>query len=82
VVVEPERVFPDDERESHPTSFKFLQMAHAWKNAQSKKTTTGGSEKAPVLSGFTAASRSMGDASAEEDARSDVASSHGGDEGE
>lgn len=24
-------VFADDERESNPTTFKFLQMAHAWK---------------------------------------------------
>ena len=23
-------VFPDDEREANPTSFKFLQMAQAW----------------------------------------------------
>jgi crooked neck len=30
-------VFPDDEKESHPTSFKFLQIAHAWKEAQKKK---------------------------------------------
>ena len=30
-------VFKDDERESNPTSFKFLQMAHAWK-AKGKKT--------------------------------------------
>jgi crooked neck len=29
-------VFKDDERESNPTSFKFLQMAHAWK-AKGKK---------------------------------------------
>jgi len=44
-------VFADDERESNPTSFKFLQMAHAWKQAQaaSGKGTT-------VLSGFTPAS--------------------------
>ncbi|KAF9461700.1 hypothetical protein BDZ94DRAFT_1133699, partial [Collybia nuda] len=27
-------VFADDERESNPTSFKFLQMAHAWKKKQ------------------------------------------------
>jgi len=25
-----EMVFADDERKSSPTSFKFLQMAHAW----------------------------------------------------
>lgn len=47
-------VFADDERESNPTSFKFLQMAHAWK----KKQATGGAgivEKPSVLSGFAAA---------------------------
>ncbi|KAJ7449957.1 pre-mRNA-splicing factor CLF1 [Mycena latifolia] len=60
-------VFADDEREANPTSFKFLQMAHAWKNAQARGT--GGDA---VLSGFTAAA-----ASTEEDAQSDVASSHG-----
>lgn len=27
-------LFADDEREANPTSFKLLQMAHAWKNAQ------------------------------------------------
>lgn len=27
-------LFADDERETNPTSFKLLQMAHAWKNAQ------------------------------------------------
>ncbi|KAJ7632762.1 hypothetical protein FB45DRAFT_791979 [Roridomyces roridus] len=42
-------VFADDERESNPTTFKFLQMAHAWKNSQAKE---GG-----VLSGFTAAAQ-------------------------
>ncbi|KAF8155702.1 pre-mRNA-splicing factor CLF1 [Crassisporium funariophilum] len=29
-------VFADDERESNPTTFKFMQMAHAWKQAQVK----------------------------------------------
>jgi len=29
-------IFPDDERDANPTSFKFLQMAHAWKIAQAK----------------------------------------------
>jgi len=29
-------IFPDDERDANPTSFKFLQMAHAWKMAQAK----------------------------------------------
>ncbi|CED82784.1 pre-mrna-splicing factor clf1 [Phaffia rhodozyma] len=27
-------IFPDDEREANPASFKVLQMAHAWKQAQ------------------------------------------------
>ncbi|KAJ3710718.1 pre-mRNA-splicing factor CLF1 [Lentinula raphanica] len=31
-----ELVFADDERDNNPTSFKFLQMAHAWKSNQSK----------------------------------------------
>lgn len=60
-------VFADDERESNPTSFKFLQMAHAWKNAQAQSTGGG-----LALSGFTAAS-----AQADADDHSDVASSHG-----
>ncbi|THH15994.1 hypothetical protein EW146_g4572 [Bondarzewia mesenterica] len=78
-------IFADDEREAHPTSFKFLKMAHAWKNARGAGGAT--------LSGFTAASASKSDldkpaAAAEgreddgamdEDERSDVASSHGGD---
>lgn len=51
-----ELVFADDEREANPTSYKFLQMAHAWKAAQAKKT--GGSG---TLSGFIAAtSKSTG----------------------
>ena len=45
-----ELVFADDEREANPTSYKFLQMAHAWKASQAKKA--GGSR---TLSGFTAA---------------------------
>ncbi|GLB39792.1 putative pre-mRNA-splicing factor CLF1 [Lyophyllum shimeji] len=35
-----EYVFPDDERESNPTSFKFLQMAHAWKKLQTRNPTS------------------------------------------
>lgn len=80
-----ELVFADDEREANPTSFKFLQMAHAWKNSQVKKS--GGSG---LLSGFTAASapsddpvpstsRSVGDVDMdrEDDTKSDVSSSDG-----
>ncbi|KAF9054927.1 hypothetical protein BDP27DRAFT_1345134 [Rhodocollybia butyracea] len=31
-----ELVFADDERENNPTTFKFLQMAHAWKSGLNK----------------------------------------------
>lgn len=34
-------VFPDDEREANPTSFKFMQMAHAWKQAQARSGAGG-----------------------------------------
>ncbi|KAL4073761.1 hypothetical protein J3A83DRAFT_4371055 [Scleroderma citrinum] len=55
VVEDWELVFADDEREANPTSFKFLQMAHAWKAAQAKKAGGG------TLSGFiTATSKSTG----------------------
>lgn len=85
-------VFADDERESNPTSFKFLQMAHAWKASQGK---AGAGSSAAPLSGFIAAataassSGSKGETAkaAKDDARdhddgsSDVASSNGdGDE--
>jgi crooked neck len=67
-----EMVFADDERESNPTSFKFLQMAHAWKNSQG----SGG-----ALSGFTAASSAPAQQDQDmDDGTSDVASSHGGDD--
>ncbi|KZV92492.1 protein prenylyltransferase [Exidia glandulosa HHB12029] len=39
-------VFPDDEREANPASFKFLQMAHMWKKAQA------GGGKPPALPSF------------------------------
>jgi crooked neck len=31
-------VFADDERKANPTGFKFLQMAHAWKESQAKNS--------------------------------------------
>ncbi|KAI0061172.1 pre-mRNA-splicing factor CLF1 [Artomyces pyxidatus] len=77
-------IFADDEREANPTSFKFLQMAHAW--AQAKK----GSGTAP--SAFTAAKADDedddDDESGDEKSKaermdedgSDVASSHGGED--
>ena len=67
-------VFADDERESNPTTFKFLQMAHAW--AQAKKT--GGAPTLSAPSGFVAASTSESKtADDDDDAHSDVASSQG-----
>ena len=67
-----EWVFADDERESNPSTFKFMAMAHAWKMNQAKNA--GGGATANLLSGFTAAKDS---AEKEADANSDVASSHG-----
>ena len=32
-------VFPDDERESNPASFKFLEIAHRWKRMQASAST-------------------------------------------
>ena len=68
-----EWVFADDERESNPTTFKFMAMAHAWKMNQAKNGGGGGGA-AGLLSGFTAAKASV---EKEVDANSDVASSHG-----
>lgn len=39
-------VFPDDEREANPASFKFLEMAHKWKRMQA--TGGGGRLSAPL----------------------------------
>ncbi|OJT04241.1 Pre-mRNA-splicing factor CLF1 [Trametes pubescens] len=86
-------VFADDEREANPTTFKFLQMAHAWKAMQAK----GGGASTNVLSGFAAAAASAKEsadteasdaresnrpdrARADDDANSDVASSNGEDD--
>lgn len=67
-----EWVFADDERESNPTTFKFMAMAHAWKMNQAKNA--GGGASSGLLSGFTAAKASV---EKEGDANSDVASSDG-----
>ena len=70
-------MFADDERESNPTTFKFMAMAHAWKMNQAKNNGGGGGGGAAgLLSGFTAAKASV---EKEADASSDVASSHGDD---
>lgn len=73
-------VFADDERESNPTSFKFLQMAHAWKQTQGKGGPGAGGGGGGILAGFKAATKAAPAAAAsqDDDALSDVASSHGG----
>ncbi|EPS94091.1 hypothetical protein FOMPIDRAFT_1026325 [Fomitopsis schrenkii] len=81
-------VFPDDEKESNPTSFQFLQMAHQWKKKQAEKAKSGPSEdssrNSTVLSApsFTPATAPTGGEQDTDmrDASSDVASSHGGDD--
>ena len=63
-------VFPDDEKEKNPTSFKFLQMAHAWKK-QKEQAGTG-----KALSGFIAAAKKQDeeeDDSDDDDAKSSSA---------
>ncbi|PSS34182.1 hypothetical protein EW026_g5546 [Hermanssonia centrifuga] len=87
VVEDWDMVFADDERESNPTSFKFLQMAHAWRQARE----TGAAVPSAVLPGFAPTQGSGGaqhstspprvqQPEREEDGSgSDVASSHGGD---
>jgi crooked neck len=62
-----ELVFADDEREANPTSFRFLQMAHAWRNSQARRT--GGSG---LLSGFTATTSTDEDGVADTRANADV----------
>ncbi|KAF9808217.1 hypothetical protein IEO21_07936 [Rhodonia placenta] len=85
-VLDWDMVFPDDEKESNPTSFQFLQMAHAWKKAQAAKakenppeaTSQRAAEKQKAAPG--SADRESPEArDREQDATSDVASSHGGD---
>lgn len=81
-------VFKDDERESNPTSFKFLQMAHAWK-AKGKKAlpTLGGGagdeegdkEKEIEKEKVTKA-KGKGKERSRDDRGSDVASSDGRDD--
>ena len=50
-------IFADDEREANPTSYKFLQMAHAWAAAKKAGGTGGGGSGpgGPAQSRFTAA---------------------------
>ena len=83
-------VFKDDERESNPTSFKFLQMAHAWK-AKGKKGLpilgggAGGKEdeeggRGDDTNATKGKGKGKGKPRDDGDEGSDVASSHGGDD--
>lgn len=53
-------IFADDEREANPTSFKFLQMAHAWAATRKAGEAGGGAGSGGggggALSRFTVAS--------------------------
>jgi crooked neck len=87
-------IFADDEREANPTSFKFLQMAHAWAATRKAGEAGGGAGSGGggggALSKFTVASvqhsdkdsrpGSDGDESMDEDVASvaSSASSQGG----
>ena len=86
-------VFKDDERESNPTSFKFLQMAHAWKakgkkalpsfggGAGGKSNEDDGEKEKEKENGGEVKGKSKGKVKQKDDGDegSDVASSHGGD---
>ncbi|GBE81396.1 Pre-mRNA-splicing factor CLF1 [Sparassis crispa] len=83
-VVDWDMVFPDDERESHPTSFQFLKVAHAWKKAQATKSKEHANEHPAPSTGGDAGQEQPPVAQAansqdkDEDMTSDVASSHDG----
>ena len=51
-------VFPDDEREANPASFKFLEMAHKWKQMQAAKGGSGGGGGGGLGAMLAAASKS------------------------
>jgi crooked neck len=80
-------IFADDEREANPTSFKFLQMAHAWAATRKAGETVGdagsGGGGGGALSRFTVAGSATpqdsrpgpgGDESMDEDEDEEVAS--------
>ena len=88
-------VFKDDERESNPTSFKFLQMAHAWKAKGKKAVPTFGGGAGGKADGEGDREKEKGEDTDltkgkgkgrekhrdnSDDEGSDVASSHGGDD--
>lgn len=78
-------IFADDERESNPTSFKFLQMARAWKNSQGAggaptSNTLRPTEPTAPSRQATAPRATSGRDRDDPGSGSDVASSHGGDD--
>ena len=75
-------VFADDERESNPTTFKFLQMAHAWSQAKKSGQDVQPSALLSGLGSSSVATRPSTEASTEvdrDDDASSVASSNGED---
>ncbi|KZT01353.1 TPR-like protein [Laetiporus sulphureus 93-53] len=85
-VLDWDMVFPDDERESNPTSFQFLQMAHAWKKAQAAKSKDQQAHAQPKEEPKESSTKAEelngnGPAGEDEDAASasDASSSHGED---
>ncbi|KAF9269435.1 pre-mRNA-splicing factor CLF1 [Marasmius fiardii PR-910] len=81
-------VFADDERESNPTSFKFLQMAHAWNNARKSGTASNPSKILSPLSSSTKVQGKSADTSSKgedvggKDDASDAASSSSDEDGD
>ncbi|KAG9125634.1 NineTeen Complex (NTC) component [Ceratobasidium sp. 392] len=63
-------LFADDEREANPTSFKLLQMAHAWKNAQAAAHSDSDSEESEEEDGENGTARN-GRVAAEEESDSE-----------
>jgi crooked neck len=78
VVEDWDMVFADDERESNPAPFLFLQNALAWKNKQAASGTSGGSGGPPAAPKFAPASGTQNSAArnGDDDDMSSVASSN------
>lgn len=70
-------VFPDDEREANPASFKFLEMAHKWKQMQAAKVGSGG--LGALLAASNPAPAADNSRGQNDDSDSEMASSNGED---
>ena len=57
-------VFPDDEREANPASFKFLEMAHKWKRMQAAGGNSGAGGSSALSALFTSATQNGANADA------------------